>query len=525
MITKKFVSLVMILNIIAGLLITPYSAFAAENTGVHKIYRLDTGVIFIWSNSSGIWQRGYGPGSSYSSGFSLDLTTNDQFGKSNIKNVKVYPYTTEFYRQTGITPIFNVTAKAKNMQEYTDNYMPHASQNISITKAEYNPSTGKVEVNYNALLNSDLLYDVKEKVAFEKEQYIYDYMGGKDAVPANVIASLEAMKGNLFSPKVQGFMYFVPIIIEYEVQQQPQESIPAPVPAPGVPQQPTPQGNPDIQTNLKIKLTKIAENASAGQAVEVRGYVELEGQSSIASDIALIVDGKEVQRLRDVAIAGKREFKLVFEMPNKAVNVYAAVNPDKTKPNLERTWADNVSDLMAVFLNTSEKNPGEKITVDIIAPKSMQPKEPYNPWNFQVTVSWSLWRYEIEEETYIDANGVERTRRRTIKVPVTKTVAMNIKASGQYVTMYYPNTGEQIIKNATKEYPGQSLTVSGDGEKTFSYSVPGGWFIVDTKTEYGFGPAGYNAILNATLSNGAKDTATVLVKGISPLKAGVKLSQ
>jgi hypothetical protein len=615
MIQRRFISFVLIFNILIGLL--GIQNTYADNTGVQKIYRLDTGVIFIWANSSGAWQKGYSPGSNYPSGFKMDLTYGGQYQKDKIKNVKAYPYTAAFYRDTGVQPAYNVTAKAGSIEEYNEVYMPHASQNINITKSTYDPKVGEIDIKYNAKLSSNNLYDVKQRVAFGREEDIYDYMGGKSSVPADVIKSLEAMKGNLFSPKVQGYMYFVPIIIEYEVEgaaavfpdlavtdiqgrydpsakkmkvdvntrnmnmavngtklvvnwedskgskgsktfenlnyeidQERNFTIdldagddvkfflisaeinpePRTIDENGVYANNLMEKRIDVtngNVNLKIKFTDIPENGVEGDAMEATALVELEGASFIASDITFYVGDVEVQRFSDMAIAEPRAVTFNFKMPNKAVNIYAAVNRERNKPTEEVRWEDNVTDLVAVALEPTPVNPGgSKIDVSISAPSVINPKAPYGDWTFKITVTWrDLWYWQKHTKRKTNSDGSTSKKTWYTKEPIYETYNLSTDAYGQMMTNYKPNTGEQTFEKTHKAYPAKSKTVSFDGSESYTFSVPGKWLVVDTKSIYGFGVDGYNAKLEAKLSNGAKDTKNVFVKGIPVGKTGVGLEQ
>lgn len=286
----------------------------------------------------------------------------------------------------------------------------------------------------------------------------------------------------------------------------------------------------EINTNLKIKIIDAPESAVKGQVVEIKALVELEGEDNIATDVVLKVDQIEVRRLRDLAIGDQREVNLSFEMPDKDIKVYAEVNTDKNKPIAESSFDDNTTQELEITLEKEYKNPNPQISVSISAPKTAEPKIEnymYKDWEFTVTVTWKdlyKWKRVKVRDAYTDEDGVYHPAKyKWKKKPIYKTYTLNTKAYGQGVTMYYPNTGEQIIEKFNEDYEAKSKTVSFSGTQTYKFSFPGSWFVVDTKSYYGFGPGGYNVKLTAVLDNGAKDTKLVYFKGIPPIETGVEL--
>ena len=91
-------------------------------------YRLDTGVIFLWKNSAGVWQYGREPGGSDTFSTSISIP-------KDAENVTAAAYDQDAdYGEVGYFPfkatdkmedssiIWNETDIADNKYEYDDNY-------------------------------------------------------------------------------------------------------------------------------------------------------------------------------------------------------------------------------------------------------------------------------------------------------------------------------------------------------------------------------------------------------------------
>lgn len=207
---KKIVSILLITSLfISSFLMT---SFAEAPQQIEKHYKLDTGVIFIWKNSAGKWQKGK-PNEYFSSGYTLNLPR-------NAENVKVYPYDPSIsFEKNAIER--SITTYGKTQTEYDLNYLRKGSKEIQIKKINYNKDSGLLNVEYSALLSANKeLFDVKNTLESPNgEQIIYDYMG----TPTDEIKkALETLKPSKFSKDVEGYLFFVPTIVEYEIPLKPQ---------------------------------------------------------------------------------------------------------------------------------------------------------------------------------------------------------------------------------------------------------------------------------------------------------------
>ncbi len=209
---KKLAFLLIILMLIPGTALA--SGIGPQQYETH--YRLDTGVIFIWKNSAGAWQDGR-PGEYFSSGYNLNLARN--LNPADIYDVKVYHYNPNEFSFNTDNFLWFPTVYAANQADYDMRYHATSSNDINIKSAIYNSQTGSLQVQYEALLTPvERLFDVKTTLDNPNgEQIIYNYMGlTPETAPADLKAALEEVK--TFHPNVEGYLYFVPTIIEYKVK-------------------------------------------------------------------------------------------------------------------------------------------------------------------------------------------------------------------------------------------------------------------------------------------------------------------
>ena|GEM_PF-5878899 len=214
------------LSLIIILLILTNSMVLANSTGpqiYETRYRLDTGVIFVWKNSAGTWQKGQ-PGKDFNAGYTISLAYNVL--PKDIYDVKVYQYNPEKFSFKTPNFLWYTTVYANSQLEYNFNYHSSAIKlNTSETKyfknivSNYNNQTDILQVTYTVNLTPVAkLFDVKETIKSPGgEQIIYDYMGlTPETAPADFKNALGAIKS--FHPNVEGYLYFVPTIIEYKVR-------------------------------------------------------------------------------------------------------------------------------------------------------------------------------------------------------------------------------------------------------------------------------------------------------------------
>lgn len=177
-------------------------------------YHLDIGAQHIWgtadSNGNITWQNGNEKGGT------IDASTTISFSE-DISNVKVYPLTSSNFKWGTPNYSFNGTNYLTDQASYRDNYAPYASN--SVNNITYSSSGKDVSFSYTAALDSITDFDLKKRLNSGGFQEIIDILGGTDNVKnyyPSVYSRLEAGANGVAS-NVYGFMYFVPIVIQYDV--------------------------------------------------------------------------------------------------------------------------------------------------------------------------------------------------------------------------------------------------------------------------------------------------------------------
>lgn len=212
---KKNILLLIIILLLSSL--APVTASGSES----EIYFiLDTGIIFIWKNSGGHWQGGAAPGEIFTSGYIKELAPKG-INLEEISHVEVYPY------HPGIDInaknfFWNKTKYSQNQIDYDKNYYKYASTNINFHLVSLgDKNTGKLEVQYTTtLVPVAEQFNVKEQLEIPGgEQLIYDLMGlTSETAPKEIKEALEVLRPSQFSSNVEGYLFFVPTVIEYHVQ-------------------------------------------------------------------------------------------------------------------------------------------------------------------------------------------------------------------------------------------------------------------------------------------------------------------
>lgn len=221
-ILRSSVSMLLIFALfVTGLFLYPVSSYAVSQEVTITKHRLDTGIIFIWCNSSGVWQSGREPGSSYTYQASLPLGE----GK---KNVQIAPYTRSNFDFDDPNSIWYETAKASSKKQYDNNYYWKGAH-ITNTSINYSGNTASFSVNVTLNANDGKPYDVVETLSSKGKQEILDLMGGTSNKHLE-----DFMNRTDFSGQVKGQLYFVPTVISWEETVM-QEIPDVPDPEPGAP--------------------------------------------------------------------------------------------------------------------------------------------------------------------------------------------------------------------------------------------------------------------------------------------------
>ena len=222
--------------ILSGLFSFPNASYGTTTSTTYETtthYRLDTGVTFLWKNSAGTWQNGWEPGDS------ITYTTNIIIPK-NAENVAAVAYDEDadygaagyfpFESENGIDSdciIWNTTDIADNKTDYDTYYNAFTAYPLSATGV-YASSTGHLEITYDATFigHDGEDYDVKDKLSLGEagKQEIIALLGSPSA---ELTAAMDLMnpESENYSANVEGYLYFLPVVIKYDIVEAVQHTI------------------------------------------------------------------------------------------------------------------------------------------------------------------------------------------------------------------------------------------------------------------------------------------------------------
>ncbi|MDR2089829.1 MAG: hypothetical protein LBP73_10825 [Clostridiales Family XIII bacterium] len=210
----RTLSAILILALLFSLL--PQTAFSATTEKTTTYYRLDTGVTFLWKNSAGAWQKGWAPGGTQSYGAAFELPR-------NARNVKVYTYSgSNFDFEKPQVYLWNPTAYTESgRSDYNRNYNNHRANPFSVSGAEtYIPANGRLTVTYTATFAESTAYNVKNMLKEDGgKQKIYALLGSPTQELIEAMNLLDPASEQ-YSPNVEGYLWFLPVIFEYELTER-----------------------------------------------------------------------------------------------------------------------------------------------------------------------------------------------------------------------------------------------------------------------------------------------------------------
>ncbi|QHI72520.1 YncE family protein [Aminipila terrae] len=220
-IIRKSISVLLIITLIlSGFFITPNQVIAQTVEKKVTKYHLDIGVQHIWGTEdkkgNTIWDDGVGPG-----GTMYDINPSITFSKE-VSNVKVYPYSASKFKWDDKE---HYTSNVGSEGYYKDNYADYASKTINVSHAS---ASGKsVSFSYNASMSSIKEYNLTNKLNFGQIDQVFRLMAGpnSDNPEADVAKNFPSLYSKLnkgrngVDPKVHAFMYFTPVIIQYDVKE------------------------------------------------------------------------------------------------------------------------------------------------------------------------------------------------------------------------------------------------------------------------------------------------------------------
>ncbi len=251
-----------------GLFYWPDFTYAATKEVEVTHYRLDTGSIFIWCNSSGAWQSGKQPNGPYTYQASINIGKGKKEPKITAYNKKNFDFEDSKYYT------WYSTKKADDKIAYDFNYWNDGAKINSASVTGYDKNTGILSFTVNTTLtaNDKIPYDVVETLSgINGKQEILDLLGGS----AN--KELEGfMNDSNFGGKVEGQLYFVPTVIswkETEIQEVEDTPIPLELDATlGLPSQAAAGENYDAEDETilpeggKFKSSTLERNDGSGWA-------------------------------------------------------------------------------------------------------------------------------------------------------------------------------------------------------------------------------------------------------------------
>lgn len=218
---------------ISMLLTTAAPALASSELsppGIERHYQLITPIIFAWKNSAGIWQNSIEPGKPFSAAAGSGVELVGDFDKKNVRNVCFYngmPFDTQFDFNTPNFFWYSNAQYAFDKTSYLNNYYDYRTQGYTASSPVYDPATGKVSFSYStgsleSPYGRSMRFDVKELLAVDLEagaDQVYARMGyTRETAPASIKKSMEELyptSGQ--SSNVEGYLFFAPFIIQYDV--------------------------------------------------------------------------------------------------------------------------------------------------------------------------------------------------------------------------------------------------------------------------------------------------------------------
>lgn len=192
-----------VLLIASGL--TVYATGAGEQGKTEHHTKFVTGVVFIWGDPNG-WQPA-APMQPYVVHTSAELGAGAQ-------DVKIYSY--DMYNFDPSKAEFG----KQNKLTYDNAYMPFAVTGMKPEIKTQPDEKGHVTYDYTVMLDSKKPYDVKDKLNRGQEQDIRDLLS---YVSPDIEHFITQYKGQTLDPHIQGYLYFVPYVIEWDTVPPPPE--------------------------------------------------------------------------------------------------------------------------------------------------------------------------------------------------------------------------------------------------------------------------------------------------------------
>lgn len=284
------------------LLVSVMPVFAEDGPVTH--YELRTGVVFAWCNSSGVWQKGIEKDQKYNKSTTTIYDIGALYPKYTIENVTTYAYNPDSFDFSKLGDTWNKTQFASDKSTYDDFYYNCAATGITMSDS-WNAKTSKLEYTYSGKLtaiNGDPI-DVKDYLKMDRINDIYAMMGYTAATaPADIKEAMDELYPKAGqSEKVEGYLYFVPIIIQYDVVPEPVAALLPPKP----------------------RIDCAATSAFIGRETRVKGSISNQNAFPVIMRYDLTVNGEPILS-GSKEVAAKSSFTI-----SKDFMIPAAVKPGK----------------------------------------------------------------------------------------------------------------------------------------------------------------------------------------------------
>jgi len=240
---KLYIIIAAFIIIVISAAINTTKSYSATMDTTH--YRLSTSVVFVWKNSEGKWLNEFSPGDT------ITFSEYHSIGQ-DMKEIRAYRYNPEAKIGTDGYFDFNNSqyfhwnkGAATNYASYNLLYYDYSANHVKISgEDKYDADTGKLQLVLSATLKtvSGINYDVKEKLSFgvQGKSELLELLGSP---PQDLIDAMNLMDpaSEQYNPNVEGYLYFVPVIIQYTVTTEvPDDPIELPEEEPVLPEEEPP---------------------------------------------------------------------------------------------------------------------------------------------------------------------------------------------------------------------------------------------------------------------------------------------
>lgn len=216
-IIRKSIAILLITTLIlSGFFIAPNTAHALMVEKTVTKYHLDIGAQHIWGHGDSVETATW----DHQKGGAINVPTQTISFPENVSNVKVYPYSSSKFKWGADGYSFNSNAYLEGESDFDLFYKNYVSN--SIYNIQCSSSGNKVNFSYTVALASREDFDIKDKLNKGKLNFILEVLGGEQSVKATqptVYNRLIAGSKGQLADNVYGFMYFTPVIIQYDVKE------------------------------------------------------------------------------------------------------------------------------------------------------------------------------------------------------------------------------------------------------------------------------------------------------------------